>query len=237
VSSSVVTAERTTPIEMGLLATMATLSLWAFRSSYGGTHFFIVGFAFIILSAAVVLIAGRLELPAVVVVALLVLVYALAGGVAAIPDRAIGGIIPTTGSVFTALRMAITGWKDLITTAPPVGSTGDLLVIPILSATFAGGVPFLLIDRVGAAGRTRDQQARTFDWAGVAAAVPSMIVLGSPSPRGSTILSVSFCTADCSQPWSWHGLLGVSANASHTSKRMAETTPGFVPCRLQLRLL
>lgn len=131
-------------VDGGAILVLTSLAVFAFRSSYGGTEFLVLGVLAALLGIALAHLAvvGKWPLP--VAAAVAVVVYAVVGGAAALHDRAIAGFLPSPDATIAALRSIVTGWKDLITTAPPVGNTGDLMVLPFLGGFIAGFTGYLL---------------------------------------------------------------------------------------------
>jgi hypothetical protein len=74
-----------------------------------------------------------------------IVVYVVVGGVVALPELAIGRVIPTVDTIRGAAEGAVRGWRELLTTAPPVTGIGTLMVLPFLCAFFATLVTFTLM--------------------------------------------------------------------------------------------
>ena len=70
--------------------------------------------------------------PAVTVTALAVLGYLLFGGALALPHTTIAGVVPTLDTLRELLLGSVEGWKQFVTTAPPMRSFPDLAVVPYL---------------------------------------------------------------------------------------------------------
>ncbi|MFC8799349.1 transglutaminaseTgpA domain-containing protein [Promicromonospora sp. NPDC057138] len=70
--------------------------------------------------------------PAVTVTALAVLGYLLFGGALALPHTTIAGVVPTLDTLRELLLGAVEGWKQFVTTVPPMRSFPDLAVVPFL---------------------------------------------------------------------------------------------------------
>lgn len=121
-----------------VLWALTVIALFSFRSSYGGVEFLVLGGAAAAIGVLIALVAARLRWPFVVAAVVAALVYVTIGGAAALRDRAIAGFVPSPSSMLAATRMAAMGWKELITTRPPVGSTGDLMVLPVFAGLVAG---------------------------------------------------------------------------------------------------
>ena len=71
-------------------------------------------------------------------------VFVVVGGVLPSRSEAIGGFLPSPGTMSAAVRTTVRGWKELLTTVPPVGRTGDLLVLPVFCGLFAAGAGYQL---------------------------------------------------------------------------------------------
>ncbi|WP_275006240.1 transglutaminaseTgpA domain-containing protein [Promicromonospora iranensis] len=70
--------------------------------------------------------------PAVTVTALAVLGYLVFGGALALPHTTIAGVVPTLDTLRELLLGSVEGWKQFITTVPPMRSFPDLAVVPYL---------------------------------------------------------------------------------------------------------
>lgn len=124
---------RTTIINLAALAALLVLGLIGFQSSYGGWSFLI--------PAAVGAAAGMLigwwtasrGWSVLAAAGLAIAAFLLLGGPLAVPQTTIAGVVPTLATLSGLLEGAVRGWKELLTTAPPVGSTPPLLVIPLLT--------------------------------------------------------------------------------------------------------
>lgn len=131
-------------VDAAALTTVTLVAIWAMRSSYGGVAFAVN--AGISVLAAIVLVhaARRLAWPAWVTATFAVLVYVLLASLLALRHHGVAGIVPTHTSAFESVTSAATAWKELITTAPPVGATGDLMVLPVFVGFVVAFVASLL---------------------------------------------------------------------------------------------
>ena len=154
-----------TPALIDILAVfgLTVVALAAFESSFGGYGFLLLGAIAAIGGIAVAFIGDRLRWPFLLTAVVAVVVYALLASVLALRHYAIAGFVPLPESILESLTSAVSGWKELITTSPPVGSIGDLLVIPVVSGFVSGFLSFTF--------------ARRFRITGLAA-IPPMVVLG-----------------------------------------------------------
>ena len=135
-------------IDGGAAAALVLVALVGFRSSYGGIEFFVVG----AIGVVVGLVVGHLLVtkrpPVLVAIAAVALVYLTVGGGVALRDRAAAGFVPNWSTTVGAARAAVFGWKELITTNPPVGNTGTLMALPFLGGFAAALVSYLLMRRL-----------------------------------------------------------------------------------------
>ncbi|WP_082131373.1 transglutaminase family protein [Cellulomonas sp. FA1] len=122
----------------------------------------------VVLGTAVTLVAAARRWSALVVVALLVGAYALAGGALAAPTTTVGGVLPTPATFLALARGAASTWKQVLTLQPPVGTGGTLLVAAFLLAL------------VGTAGALAlSLRVRRPAVAALAGVVPLLVLVGS----------------------------------------------------------
>src|SRR5262249_36601748 len=119
--------------DLALLAGLCVLALLVLRTTYGGTGYLISGGAGIATGLALSCGAAALGVPALVVAAGAVAAYFL-----------VGLAVPGPKSFAGLASLAGNGWKQLLTTLPPIGDSGPLLGIPFLlglvAATLGGSL-------------------------------------------------------------------------------------------------
>jgi transglutaminase-like putative cysteine protease len=97
-----------------------------------------------LLGLAVAWLGAWRRWPTVVVAAATVAAYLLCGGVLALPGTTVGGVLPTLATVRELALGSVHGWKEFVTTVPPLHSFPDLAVVPFsvlyLVAVVAGTV-------------------------------------------------------------------------------------------------
>lgn len=102
---------------------------------------FLVAASVAILAGAVIGILGaRHGWPAWLMVVVVFGAYLLLGVPAAVPGRAIGGVLPSPQGIVELVAGAALSWKQLVTIAVPVGSYQALLVPPFLLGLVASTV-------------------------------------------------------------------------------------------------
>ncbi len=129
---------RASPVDAAVLAVLLTIATLGFHDSFaGGGRFVLAGTAGIALGLGLAALAARQRMNALLTVALAVLVYILAGTSFAAPHQGFAGVLPTADSLRTVVAGPVLSWKQLLTSAPPVGVASGLLVVPFLSAFVA----------------------------------------------------------------------------------------------------
>ena len=126
---------------------LVALALWAFESAFGGTEFLVVGLIGAAVSIAVTHLCLRRELPVLVMACVWSAVFVVVGGALAARSQALFGVLPSPNTAIAAIRTSVQGWKQLLTTVPPVGRTGDLLVLPVFCGMLGAGAAYALARR------------------------------------------------------------------------------------------
>lgn len=69
------------------------------------------------------------------------------GGLLAMPESNIGYVVPTLRTLRGLATGPVTAWRDMLTIAPPLGTTWNLMTVPLLIALVAGLVGITLARR------------------------------------------------------------------------------------------
>lgn len=143
----VLTPARADLVDAGFTLGLMACALIGFRTTFSGSEYLIVGLAGVVLGIVIGHLANALRQPMIAVAVIAVVTFFLAGGAIALRATAIGGVLPS-GSTFDVLAgQSIHGWKDLLTTLPPVASDGPLIVVPYLLGLLGGVAGFCLARR------------------------------------------------------------------------------------------
>ncbi|MET4144551.1 transglutaminaseTgpA domain-containing protein [Arthrobacter sp. UYCo732] len=136
-------------LDAGALTVLLGLGLLGFGLSFGGDPFYLVsGFGGIILGLGIAAANAHLRLGLLITTALALGAYLVFGTVLAVPDAAIAGFVPSLDSLRTLLLGVVFAWKDMLTVGVPVGSSGGVLIVPLLSSLLTALVAGLLIWRL-----------------------------------------------------------------------------------------
>jgi hypothetical protein len=115
--------------DLAILAGLCVLALLSLHSTYGGTAYLVAGAVGVAAGLLVGYAGASLRLPAPVVAAMTVAAYFLVGLVSPGP-RSPSGLVDLAGH----------GWKQLLTTLPPIGNSGPLLGLPFLLGLVAAAL-------------------------------------------------------------------------------------------------
>jgi hypothetical protein len=127
--------------DSAFLLGLSAVALLSLRTTYDGWTFLVVGVAGAALGIALVHTTVALRLPWYAVAPAVTFGYFLAGGPIALGEP------PTPSAISTLADAAVHGWKQLLTTLPPVPGTGSLLALPLLMGLLGGAAGQLVAAR------------------------------------------------------------------------------------------
>lgn len=134
-------------VDAVFVVVLCGLGILGFRTTYGGTDYLMVGAVAATFGVALAYVANRLEQPVFALAAVTVVVFFLLGGVVALRTTAVAGVFPTFTTFQTLSNTSVSGWKDLLTTLPPVGSSHHLLALPYVIGLLGGVTAMCLAAR------------------------------------------------------------------------------------------
>lgn len=137
--------------DLAFCAALCAVALEGFRVTYGGWQYFVVGVVGVLLGLLIGHLGTALRQPVLAALAAAGLTFFLLGGAVALHAKLALGFLPTPDAVRQLGSVSVHGWKDLLTTLPPVGDTGSLLVIPYLLGIIGGVAGASLAERTRAA--------------------------------------------------------------------------------------
>ncbi len=120
--------DRAALVDGAFVLVLGTVALAGLAPTYTGWEFLAVGVLGLVLGIAAAWGARRLGLPLVAPVLLAVALFYLLGGAVAL--RSVGLALPRPATWRELTDQVLFGWKDLLTTLPPVDGDGPLLVLP-----------------------------------------------------------------------------------------------------------
>jgi transglutaminase-like putative cysteine protease len=169
-------------VDVLLLFMLGSLALYGFRDTYYGWGYLGAGVAGLVLGIALACLTRQLGQPPVVLLALVTLAFFLLGGLVALHDLGGTNVLPVPHTLEQLANCVIHGWKQLLTTLPPVDG-GPLLAIPYLLGLLTGSAGVAL--------------ARGLRWAPAPVFVPIallalVILLGVQNPRRTALTAAVF---------------------------------------------
>ena len=133
----------------GFVLALGLLALWGFRTTFDSPRFLLAGGIGLLLGIAIAHIATVLKQHWLVIALLVVVAFFLFGGAVALTSESLAGVVPTGAVLGKLALLTVTGWKDLLTTLPPVDGGGQFLVLPYLLGLVTGSVAFAWARRAG----------------------------------------------------------------------------------------
>jgi len=135
-------------VDAGFLLVLSAIALSGFATTYSGWSYLAVGLSGVVLGVLTGHIANMLDQPVITLAALTVATFFLAGGAVVLRAQAIGGVLPSAGTMRGLADGSVNGWKQLLTTLPPVDGRGPLLVLPYLLGLLIGAAGFAVSSRL-----------------------------------------------------------------------------------------
>ncbi len=111
-------------VDLAGCGALVVIALVGFRTTYFGWQWFAVAVLGVLLGLAISHLTAALRLPGVFAALAVVVTYLLVGAPLASGEGA------STRGLSTIARTAVNGWKDLLTTLPPVDPGGPLTALP-----------------------------------------------------------------------------------------------------------
>jgi transglutaminase-like putative cysteine protease len=127
---------------------LTVVAVYAFESSFGTLEFMVVGALGIALGALVVGVGEWRRIDMLYLAVVLFVGHVIIGGTVAFRDEATAGFLPSVSTMRAALDGTVLAWKRLLTTVPPVGGMGELLVVPFFCGAFSVALSFLAARRL-----------------------------------------------------------------------------------------
>ncbi|WP_210439944.1 transglutaminase-like domain-containing protein [Nocardioides xinjiangensis] len=117
---------------------LAGVALTAFGTSFTGVGYLVVGMAGVVIAVVVTHLTRAAGWPVVSSVVICLALFFLLGGPLCLRSLGDTYALPGGATLARLADQAVFGWKDLLTTLPPVDGDGPLLVLPWLAGMLAG---------------------------------------------------------------------------------------------------
>ncbi|MDR7251757.1 hypothetical protein J2X46_000729 [Nocardioides sp. BE266] len=125
-------------IDIAFTFALSAVALSAFGSSFTGSAYLVVGMLGALVAVVVTHLTRAAGWPIVSAVVICLVVFFLLGGPLCLRSLGDTSVLPGASTLARVADEAIFGWKDLLTTLPPIDGDGPLLVLPWLSGMVAG---------------------------------------------------------------------------------------------------
>lgn len=129
-------------VDAGFVVVLCGVALAGFASTFDTWTFLVVGLLGVMFGIAAAHLARALRWPWITVVLLVLVEFFLLGSMLSQRDEALFGVLPTLDSLKALALVGVTGWKQLLTTLPPVDGGGAFLGLPYLLGLVAGAVGY-----------------------------------------------------------------------------------------------
>lgn len=123
-----------------VIAGLVVVVSLAFGGAYGGTRWLIAAAGGALVGAAAGWLAARLRWPWWGTVLAAAVGYLVFGAALAVPSTAIGGTVPSVESLRLLTLGVVSSWRQLLTVAVPVGTSGALMIPVLLTALVTAAV-------------------------------------------------------------------------------------------------
>lgn len=161
-----------TLLDAVVIAALIVVSAGAFRLVYGGSGWLVAAIAGALLGAlATWMVLAVFRAHWLVLTAVVVIGYFLIGPAVATPDYTTATVIPSIDSLRLLALGIVTSWRQMLTVAVPIGSSGGLLIPVFLSV--------LVLTTVGAAVAVRGGRLRLW------ALAPPAVMMGVAATLGT----------------------------------------------------
>jgi Transglutaminase-like superfamily len=169
--------------DAAFVAALCGVALSGLRSSYEGPLFLAVGIAGILLGLIVSHLVACLTRSVLALAVAAVAGYLLVGPLVIVRGQGLAAAAPTLPTLRAAADAAVGGWKQLLTTQPPVGDAEPLLAVPFVLGLASAVAGYCLARRT-------EQAAAVI--AVPLAALAGVIALGTERPTQWAVTAVLF---------------------------------------------
>lgn len=124
------------------ITSMSVVALYSFRSSFGGVAYLLPALLAVLGGLWLAHASAHLRLDPMLTAVVVFVGYLLVVAPLALRDRATAGLFVSVDTMRSALDSLVHGWKRLLTTSPPVGTRGGLVIVPVVCAVVCASVGY-----------------------------------------------------------------------------------------------
>lgn len=180
-----------TSLDLVFVLLLGGLALSGLATSFTGWGFLVVGLVGVLLGIGVMHTTRALGWPLIAPVVIVIVLFFLLGGPLCLRSVGDTAFLPGGSTLGTLADQAIFGWKDMLTTLPPVDGQGPLLVLPWLLGLLAG----LLGTALGGIELKRAWLTALLPVLGLTAVLVAVILLGVRHPQSVVVQGSVFAAA------------------------------------------
>jgi hypothetical protein len=177
-----------TAVDLTSVLVLSGLALSGFATSFTGGAFLVVAMLGVVLGIAVTRLTRALGWPLIAPVVILAFLFFVLGGPLCLRSVGDTAFLPGGTTLGTLMEQAVFGWKDMLTTLPPVDGDGPLLVLPWLLGLVAGFVGTALSGFTG----KRSWVTALLPVLGLTAVLVAVILLGVRHPHSVVVQGTVF---------------------------------------------
>lgn len=175
-------------VDVAFVIALSSLALLGLAPTFTGWSFLVVGVTGVLIGAGVTLLVRTLGWPPIAAVVIALVAFFLLGGPLTLRSQGDSALLPVGSTVSSLADQAIFGWKDMLTTLPPVDGDGPLLVLPWLLG-LVGGTLGVMLTRIESGPAPLRAALALLAPAGLLATV---ILVGVRHPQSLVIQGVAF---------------------------------------------
>jgi transglutaminase-like putative cysteine protease len=177
-------------VDLTVHSILSLIGIVGLATSFHDLGWLLAGVGGLLVGTGAAIAARALRLGALLTVAIALVAYLVFGSAFAVPNQAIGHVIPTLSSVASLGIGAVWGWADLVTLRPPVELPDYVTAVPYVAAWVVGVVGATLATRWLPRRRTAPRAALLM--IGPALLYVASILLGTEQPYYPGVRGVVF---------------------------------------------
>lgn len=135
---------RSSLLDLAAITALLALGVLAFGPAFAWGPGLRAGAVGVLAAAALALVTTWRRAPAVATANAAIVLYFALGGLAALPDTTIGGVIPTGQTLTHLARLTSEAWRDLLTASLPASTFAGPAVVPYLSSLALGTLAYVV---------------------------------------------------------------------------------------------
>ncbi|NNG20685.1 transglutaminase domain-containing protein [Naumannella sp. ID2617S] len=203
-------------VDLVAMLLLAGLVVLTFAPTFGHATIWRAGLGGAVLGIGVGLLTRLFRLPGWAAALATAAAYFLVGGALAMPSTATAGVLPNARVLTGLATAAVQAWKSALTVDPPIGESGGLLAVPLITLLIAAVVSVRLARSPGrryAPGRWTRWAWLPWLVAGVVGILFGLHTAVWPAPIALGVLTVSLVWTALQRSRARHGVLTRTASS------------------------